>query len=126
QVLGLNDCAGCIKTTFAPVANFQSTSGGSVLGGDFNADGAVDLVTAGAAWDYQPVSVLLNNGNGGFGAPILAGINGNAIAAADFKHDGHLDLAVSDDQSIALLYGTGNGQFGAPVRTNAAGSPGFG
>lgn len=80
--------------------------------GDFNADGAVDVVVTndlGDAW------LFLNNGKGVLtngGAIQLAGEAGG-IVAADVNHDGHIDLVYdvpnpsSNTQTLHVLFGTG-------------------
>jgi len=89
--------------------------------GDFDGDSDLDLAFA----EYEAgsrTSVLLNNGNGTFRAPILnAPIDWAAIvSAADVTRDGRLDLLVSDGGTMYMMSGNGNGTFGTPtvVATN--------
>jgi plastocyanin len=92
----------------------------TVVAGDFNNDGKLDLAVANR--DDNTVTILRGIGNGTFtpiGMPI-AGFNGpNSIAVADFNHDGNLDLAVTNgldklgSASVTILLGNGNGTFGA-------------
>lgn len=42
-------------------------------------------------------------------------VYGEALAVADFNHDGNLDLAVLGVYKIGILLGTGAGGFGAPI-----------
>jgi len=86
--------------------------------GDFNGDGKPDLIApsnpsnAGAG-----VTVLLNNGSGGFSpaaaGPFALGISALAIAVADFDGDGILDLAIPDrlNNNISIWLGDGAGGF---------------
>ncbi len=65
------------------------------------------------------VAILLGNGSGGFGAATTVSSGGTlpqGIVAADFNHDGYLDLAVinGSSSSVAFLRGNGLGGFGAP------------
>ena len=57
----------------------------------------------------------MGNGNGTFGSPtdFTAGTGVGSLVAADFNHDGKLDLAVSNYQgaSVSILLGNGNGTF---------------
>jgi hypothetical protein len=63
----------------------------SVAVGDFNHDGFLDVATTGAEMD-----VLLNNGNGTFGAYQKVGPAGNNLVAADLSGDGFPGLAQID------------------------------
>ncbi|MBD2705883.1 VCBS repeat-containing protein [Spirosoma sp. BT702] len=83
--------------------------------GDFNGDGKHDLVTANG---NNYVSVLLNNGMGGFGAvtKFTTGNSPSAVAVGDFNNDGKQDLVTAnwdDDFTVSLLLGNGTGGFGA-------------
>jgi hypothetical protein len=92
--------------------------------GDFNGDGHLDL----AVNDFcglrscgpNAISVLLGKGDGGFLKPIRSHVPDTAdtLAAADFNHDGILDLVVSGCPggncvagSLTILLGTGAGFF---------------
>jgi hypothetical protein len=89
---------------------------------DFNGDGKSDLFFAtntpagGAELEF---SVMLGNGDGSFGVPIvsLPGTFGT-MALADFNGDHIPDIASIDfqrDDAILVLLGNGDGTFGAPV-----------
>ena len=85
---------------------------------DFNGDGKPDIATANYGPDYfgGSVSVLLGVGNGTFlpQTTYWAGVNPFGIMAADFNHDGKLDLAVSDNNGsfgVSVLMGNGDGTF---------------
>lgn len=91
---------------------------------DFDEDGDVDMaVVADSDGPGSVVYLLLNDGSGEFGGAIQVADLANpdqgkvgasqAIAAADFNLDGHLDLAVprSSDDDVLLLFGDGNGGF---------------
>lgn len=68
--------------------------------GDFNHDGRVDFATAnfgsGQGQTDGSISVVLNNGSGGFVSPtsITSGINPRSIVTGDFNKDGNADVAV--------------------------------
>ncbi|HSB27640.1 MAG TPA: VCBS repeat-containing protein, partial [Pyrinomonadaceae bacterium] len=72
----------------------------SMVTGDFNHDGRVDFATAnfgsGQGQTDGSISVVLNNGSGGFVSPtsITSGINPRSIVTADFNKDGNADVAV--------------------------------
>jgi uncharacterized repeat protein (TIGR01451 family) len=79
--------------------------------GDLNGDGKLDVVTAG--FFESRVSVLLNDGHGGFlpAAQYDAGSTTWALAVGDFNGDGKLDLVTS----MAILLGNGDGSFQPPI-----------
>lgn len=104
----------------------------SVTGADFNGDGRIDLAVATQNSNpsgFDDVSVLLNNGDGTFGAAqeYAVGQFPNSVISADFDGDGKADLAVanicgSDESSVAssscngdvsVLSGNGDGTFAA-------------
>jgi hypothetical protein len=92
-----------------------SVGTGAGVSADFDADGLMDLATANLYGDN--VSVVLGNGVGGFGAPLLlpAGDGPVAIATADFDGDGAADLATvqRDGNDVSVRLGAGDGTFGA-------------
>jgi hypothetical protein len=97
--------------------------------GDFNGDGNLDLASLNLF--TADVSILLGDGHGNFqelrdaaGQPLRfpVGPEPSSIVAADFNHDGHLDLATTStkDGTVSILDGVGDGTF-RPQRTFAAG-----
>ncbi len=82
----------------------------SIVTGDFNNDGKLDLAVAHEG--DGTVTLLLGNGDGTFtqasGSPYTVGPNPFQIVAADFNRDGKLDLAVvlgsiTNTGSVAIL-----------------------
>src|SRR5262249_16876071 len=67
----------------------------SVVLADVLGNGRLDIVTANST--DNTVSVLLNDGTGNFAQAVTfkVGLNPTGIVAADFNHDGKIDLAVS-------------------------------
>jgi hypothetical protein len=83
--------------------------------GDFNLDGAVDLVVANMG--SNTVSVLLGNGDGTFQAKSDYAVGNAPTSVADFNGDGIPDLvtANSADGTVSILLGNGNGTFQAKI-----------
>jgi hypothetical protein len=88
--------------------------------GDFNKDGKLDVVISSKTCGQ--LFLLLGEGNGSFQAPSALPSAPfdpvQALVAADFNHDGRLDLASSgvDAQSgIVVLLGKGDGTFEQPI-----------
>jgi len=102
-----------------------NTTAGQFAVGDFNNDHKPDL-----ALPVGPpnVSVLLNQGSGKFGGPLLFNAHEypKAVANADFNHDGAMDLAVSltdafgDYNEVDVFFGNGHGSFNDVTRERYA------
>jgi hypothetical protein len=88
----------------------------SVAAGDFDRNGALDLVTANS---NGTLSLLLNNGDGTFRPRTDLAVGGvpRAVAVGDFNGDGLLDVATGQQLSntVSVLLGHGNGTFAAPL-----------
>lgn len=87
---------------------------------DLNNDGHLDAVVAGT--NIGAISVVLGDGNGGFGDPLLVaeneqvslfGLSWTSLTTADFNGDGVLDIAATSfsDKTIAVFVGNGDGTF---------------
>jgi FG-GAP-like repeat/Bacterial Ig-like domain (group 3)/FG-GAP repeat len=96
----------------------------SIVVGDFNGDGIVDLAFS----DLNGVEIALGNGDGTFNetsaSPIQVPDELYSLQAGDFNHDGKLDLAGWDTYfgQIVLLLGAGDGTF-APEKATPGVSP---
>ena len=101
------------------IINSDSNIRSSVVG-DFNNDGYLDLIDVGNNFvETQPMQVFLGNGNGTF-QPVQRFWTlpqyPDKVVAADFNHDGNLDLALTlNPNGIAVLLGTGSGSFAPAV-----------
>lgn len=97
--------------------------------GDFNGDGKVDIAMIAGA---QTIAIYLGNGDGTFVNPWYSNVSIkstqylgslSSIVAADFNHDGKLDLAVigvdNSSNTVYILPGEGNGLFSSadPILT---------
>jgi FG-GAP-like repeat/Abnormal spindle-like microcephaly-assoc'd, ASPM-SPD-2-Hydin len=86
----------------------------SVVAGDFNGDGKLDLVIAGPICNGScapiPTVILLGNGDGTFQAPTTIFSNSGTVVSGDVNGDGKLDLVLLG--SVVQIYlGNGDGTF---------------
>jgi hypothetical protein len=106
----------------------------SVTLADFDGNGSLDIAVACSGLDADvnpdPVSILLNNGSGGFAAPVdnLVGDRPVAIVAADFSGDGRADIAAVNNiggaaETFSTLINNGNGTFAPQVFSVGSASP---
>jgi hypothetical protein len=117
---------------FGPPTFFNVGSGPIALAvADFNGDGKKDLAVGNLDSNSNSVSILLGDGNGGFGAATAFSSRTQPIslAVADFNGNGTLDLAVANltnDGTICILLGDGKGNFWVPTNVmNVGGQPWF-
>lgn len=87
----------------------------TVVPGDFNNDGIVDLVADDGIFGPSSMVIALGRGDGTFGAAQEVSCQCEPIAAADFDGDGRLDVLVREmpppDGEITVLGGNGDGTF---------------
>jgi YVTN family beta-propeller protein len=89
---------------------------GTVIAGDFNGDGKLDLAFPANVNGTQNILVALGNGDGTFTLSTgYANLSGTSLTTGDFNNDGILDLAVigTGDQPVTILLGNGDGTFTA-------------
>lgn len=118
--------------TFTPASASPQTGAypKSIVAGDFNRDGILDLAVA-TSDSNNTVTILMGNGDGTFApaaAISLAASNSSAITAGDFDGDGILDLAVvnSSNGTLSVLMGNGDGTFQAAQKASQTGYSGRG
>lgn len=101
----------------ASISYLTGTSKYFVDSGDFNMDGALDVVTA--DWRDHSVTIMLGTGSGGFSSPTSYSVGNDPtdVITADVDGDGILDLVTTDSgtfgggDSVSVLLGTGTGTF---------------
>jgi len=111
----LNDGGG-----FGPRADyFVNAVARGLAAGDFDSDGDLDLAVAKTGVLTNAVTVLLNDGAGGFGVmtDYSVGSFPTEVAAGDWDDDGDVDLAVANTNSgtISILHNDGSAHF--PIQT---------
>jgi len=91
-----NNGSGIFTLTTSPITDWASTGTSLWLTGDFNNDGAIDVLTQVSA--DGAVTLNTNNGSGSFttSTAIVAttGLNMTAAKAADYDNDGDIDLLI--------------------------------
>lgn len=96
-----------------------------VVAADFNGDGKVDLACVNG--NDSTLTVLTNNGSGGFvtSGTYAVGARPVAVAAADVNGDGKIDLicANQDGSSLSVLTNDGSGGFALSGTYNTVGHP---
>jgi hypothetical protein len=94
----------------------------SLAVGDFDGNGALDVVTANS---NGTLSLLLGNGDGSFRPRVDLNVGGvpRAIAVGDFNGDGRLDVVTAQQLSdtVSVLLGHGDGTFARPLVFTASG-----
>ncbi|HIK51845.1 MAG TPA: VCBS repeat-containing protein [Oscillatoriales cyanobacterium M59_W2019_021] len=107
---------------------------GNLVVADADGDGDADLIVANSGFDAavtgdfsgNSISVLPNNGDGTFAAPIRFSTGvGPFVLAGDFDGDGDTDVVTANaqDSTISFLRNAGDGNFAAPVNFAAGDRP---
>jgi subtilisin-like proprotein convertase family protein len=117
---------GCLFPTLSLSNNFGvGISPTHLAVGDFDSNQKPDLVVTNQA--SNNVSVLLNDGSGGFANQTLltAGSSPYAVAVSNFNGDTNQDLAVinSASNNVSIFLGNGNGTFSTATNFTVGASP---
>jgi Ca2+-binding RTX toxin-like protein len=105
-----NDGCGCLvpfESSPIPI----TPGAASMVSGDFNGDGNLDLATAGP---LGTMNVLLGAGDGSFAStmvPMAFGFGLTEMVVGDFNKDGKLDIAAATSLGALIGTGDGNGSF---------------
>jgi hypothetical protein len=118
----LGDGAGglAFSSSIGPYNTTQNSSGysSSLVLGEFNGDGRLDIVLASAHSGEQSGVVLLGNGDGTFQAVPSSGYNSPAQLVGDFNGDHRLDIARLGNVQL----GNGDGTFQSPQPYSSPGA----
>ena len=96
-------------------ANIDGSHPWSVAIDDFNNDTKLDITIA--VWGRNEIGIILGNGDGTFGEPLLyfigLGARPVSIVTGDFNNDHHPDIATANygTGSVSVFLGYGNGSF---------------
>jgi hypothetical protein len=104
----------------APVEYPTAALPDTVVAGDFDGDGTLDLAVGIQGGSTPAVSILLGNGDGTFRPGSTYPMNGlpQSLALGDFNSDGKLDVAtvnVVEQDTLSILLGNGDGTFQSPM-----------
>jgi hypothetical protein len=122
RLQGVGDGTFVQQPTLTLVADNFAVDGTDVDVADFNGDALEDLVVA-IATNGSRTAVLIGNGSGGFGAPLIltdSGLNvPQFVAVGDYNLDGFQDLAMAlangNSGLMQTRNGNGDGTFQGPV-----------
>src|SRR5512140_1100028 len=91
--------ASALDSFYAPFHMFDVPISGSIVAGDFNEDGCIDVVVTNRA---NQVGVLFGSCAGSLSTPWFSptGVYPIDLVTADFDGDGHLDIATANKDGL--------------------------
>jgi|GEM_PF-2838567 len=109
----------CGDFNFSPTSYAGEGYSDDLIAGDFNGDGAADIVRTSSDGSFLGVQLYLNNGSGAFSPASKIASAGSTtapwrVAAGDVNNDGKLDLVVGHNDpstKINVRLGNGDGTF---------------
>ena len=109
----------------SPVEYSTGACPDTVIAGDFDGDGNLDLAVGVQCGSIPSVSILLGNGDGTFRPGSTYNMSGlpQSLALGDFNGDGKLDIVTAWNSTLAILMGNGDGTFQSPTDYPAQGQP---
>jgi hypothetical protein len=112
--------------TFVLVSSYSvGSEPNQVVAADVNGDGTPDLISAN--WNDNTLTVLINNGTGGFGskATYSVGSTPSSVVTADVNGDGRVDLISANykDNTLTVLTNNGSGGFGSNATYSVGSEP---
>jgi Bacterial Ig-like domain (group 3)/FG-GAP-like repeat len=104
--------AGCLRPYWEEV-DFVASPANRLAAATLDGDARPDI----AGNDAASVFVVMNDGSGGFGAPVTvySGTVRGAVLAEDLNGDAKVDLVFAGASAIVMLPGNGDGTFGTAV-----------
>jgi len=109
---------GDLSFSYTPLAGTAPSFSSGADAADFDNDGHADFVIAPDSYNHE-FYVSLGNGDGTFETLIFESYDlspYDGVAAADFNHDGNVDLAAAHSGYLDIYKGNGDGTFGSVLR----------
>ena len=129
-LMSVTGVANAQDSLFADPINFNyryNSRPGDIIASDLDGDGDYDLAVVNPGAGLNNISVIFNNGDGTFQAPVDYGyVDGpNSIFAADLDGDNDNDLAVGNNlyDSVSVFTNNGDGTFQFAVNLGSGNSP---